>query len=69
MSLQDHTLTFNEANVSTGEVRFVHGVCVHHLSYQLHRVVEELRGSDVGPGFRAGLFEQGQEVIGSDRTV
>lgn len=55
--------------VCTGEVGFVHGVCVHHLSYQLYRVVEELGGSDVGSGFRASLFEQSQQVIGSDRTV
>lgn len=68
--LQNHVLVNDpSACVCTGEVRFVHGVCVNHLSNQLYSIIQKLSRSDVGSGFGAGLFEQGQQITGSHRTV
>lgn len=57
--------SFASSSVSTMRFGLSHGVCVDHLSDQLHSVVQQLGGSDLSPGSGFGLLELGQQVTGS----
>lgn len=58
-----------EANISLKSTIWIglfHGVGVHHLPDQLHRVVQELSSLDLSSGTGFNLLKLSQEVTGSE---